>query len=113
MTCRKKNLKLNPSKFKIGPEVEFGGSKLKFSKANKRVQITPSQKKIEELMGKEPPKTKKQLQSILGSLNQLSTWMPGIKTHIPLMLKLSDSELKKIEGSLQSLSLKQKRAKSL
>ena len=40
-------------------------------------------------MGKEPPKTKKQLQSVLGSLNQLSTWMPQIKTHIPLMRKLS------------------------
>merc|ERR1712081_57444 len=35
------------------------------------------------------PRTKKQLQSVLGSLNQLSTWMPQIKTHIPLMRKLS------------------------
>merc|ERR1712081_92404 len=35
------------------------------------------------------PKTKKQLQSVLGSLNQLSTWMPQIKTHIPLMRKMS------------------------
>merc|ERR1712114_113271 len=43
MICRKKNLKLNPSKFKIGNQVEFGGTNLKkFSKANKRVQITPS-----------------------------------------------------------------------
>merc|ERR1712114_115997 len=89
MTCRKKNLNLNRSKFKIGNEVEFGGTNLRFSKANSRVQITPSQQKIEELMGKEPTKTKKQLQSVLGSLNQLSTWMPGIKTHIPLMRKLS------------------------
>ena len=40
-------------------------------------------------MGKEAPKTKKDLQSILGSLNQLSAWMPQIKCHIPLMRKLS------------------------
>ena len=60
MICRKKNLKLNPTKFKIGNEVDFGGTRLRFSKANNRVQITPSQQKIEELMGKEPPKTKKQ-----------------------------------------------------
>ena len=57
--CREKNLKLNPSKFKIGPEVEFGGTVIKYSQTNNRVQITPSEQKIEELMGKEAPKTKK------------------------------------------------------
>ena len=40
--CREKNLKLNPSKFKIGPQVEFGGTVIKYSESNKRVQITPS-----------------------------------------------------------------------
>merc|ERR1711954_537412 len=57
--CREKNLKLNPSKFKKGPEVEFGGTVIKYSQTNNRVQITPSEQKIEELMGKEAPKTKK------------------------------------------------------
>ena len=71
--CREKNLKLNPSKFKIGSKVEFGGTMIKFSQTNNRVQITSSQQKIEELMGKEAPKTKKQLKRILGSLNQLTT----------------------------------------
>ena len=80
---------MNPNKFKIGPEVEFGGTNIKYSESNKRVQITPSEKKVEELMGKELPKMKKQLQSILGSLNQLSTWIPQIKCHIPLMRKMS------------------------
>ena len=28
MICRKKNLKLNPTKFKIGNEVDFGGTRL-------------------------------------------------------------------------------------
>merc|ERR1711954_11718 len=65
--CREKNLKLNPSKFKIGPEVDFWGTRIRFSKANNTVQITPSQQKIEELMGKEAPMTNKQLQSVLGS----------------------------------------------
>merc|ERR1711954_327478 len=71
--CREKNLKLNPSKFKIGPEVEFGGTVIKYSQTNNRVEITPSEQKVEELMGKEAPKTNKQLQSILSFLNQLST----------------------------------------
>ena len=77
--CREKNLKLNPSKFKIGPQVELGGTVIKYSESNKRVQITHSEQKVKELMGKEAPKTKKDIQSILGSLNQLSTWLPQIK----------------------------------
>merc|ERR1712081_56580 len=51
--CCEKNLKLNPSKFKIGPQVEFGGTVIKYSKSSKTVQITPSEQKVEELMGKE------------------------------------------------------------
>merc|ERR1711954_29415 len=51
--CREKNLMLNPSKFKIGPEVEFGSTVIKYSHFNNRVQITPSEQKIEEPMGKE------------------------------------------------------------
>merc|ERR1712081_79851 len=105
--CWKKNLKLNPSKFKIGNQVDFGGTRLRFSKANNRVQISPSQQKIEELMGKEPPKTKKQLQSVLGSLNQLATWMPQIKSHIPLMRKLSggNNQFKESEQLNQEFEL--------
>merc|ERR1711954_185120 len=55
--CREKNLKLKPSKFKIGLQVEFGGKVIKYSQTNKRVQITPSEQKVEELMDKEAPKT--------------------------------------------------------
>ena len=55
---------------------------------NERVQISPSEAKVEELLGCQPPKTKKDLQSILGSLNQLSQWIPKVKCKIPLMCKL-------------------------
>ena len=86
--CRRKNMKLNPDKFKVGKSVEFGGTTVKYSPANERVQISPSEAKIEELLGCDPPKTKKDLQSILGSLNQLSQWIPQVKCKIPLMHKL-------------------------
>ena len=36
--CRKKNMKLNPTKFKVGQEVEFGGTNVKYSQSNKRIQ---------------------------------------------------------------------------
>ena len=74
--CQKRNMKLNPTKFMVGPEVEFGGTHVKYSPSNKRVQISPSEEKVEELLWKEFPKTKKELQSILGSLNQLTAWIP-------------------------------------
>ena len=98
--CRKKNMNLNPSKYKIGHKVEFGGTLIKYSESNKRIQISPSEEKVEELLGKDPPKTKKELQSILGSLNQLTAWIPQIKCRIPLMRKLSGAN-NKFEESKQ------------
>ena len=82
-------MKLNPSKFKVGHKVKFRGTLIKYRELNKRIQITPSEEKVKELLGKEPPKMKKDLQSILGSLNQLTAWIPQIKFLIPLMQKLS------------------------
>ena len=77
--CRRRNMKLNPEKFRVEKSVEFGGTRVKYSPSNERVQISPSEAKIEELLGRDPPKTKKDLQSILGSLNQLSQWIPQVK----------------------------------
>ena len=59
--CRRRNMKLNPDKFKVGKEVEFGVTTVKYSPSNKRIQISPSEEKVEELLGREPPKTKKDL----------------------------------------------------
>ena len=93
-------MNLNPTKFKGGHEVEFGGTLVKYSPSNKRIQISPSEERVEELLGKEPPKTKKELQSILGSLNQLAAWIPQIKCKIPLMRKVCGAN-NKFETSKQ------------
>ena len=37
LICLKKNMKLNPSKFKVGHEVKFGSTLVKYSKSNKRI----------------------------------------------------------------------------
>ena len=79
---------VRPEKFEVGKEDEFGGTNVKYSPSNQRIQISPSEEKVEELLVRDPPKTKKDLQSILGSLNQLSRWIPQIKCKIPLMRKL-------------------------
>ena len=90
-TCRRKNIKLNKKKFNIGTSVIFGGAKVEYVKREDRIQISPKDEKIEELLGHEAPKTKKQCQSLLGSLNQLANWIPNIKLHIPGIRKLSGS----------------------
>ena len=41
--CRRKNMKINPDKFKVGKLVEFGGTTVRYSPANERVQISPSE----------------------------------------------------------------------
>ena len=90
-TCRRKNIKLNKKKFKIGTSIIFGGAKVEYVKKEDRIQISPKDEKIEELLGFEAPKTKKQCQSLLGSLNQLANWIPNIKLAIPGIRKLSGS----------------------
>merc|ERR1711954_622255 len=51
-----------------------------------------------------------QLQSVLGSLNQLSTWLPQIKTHIPLMRKMSgrNKQFKESEQLTEEFKLMKK-----
>ena len=83
------NIKLNPEKFHIGTRVEFGGSVIEYVPEEDRIEISPSEEKVEELIGKEAPTTKKQLQSILGSLNQLAQCIPKVKCHIPGMRKMT------------------------
>ena len=53
--CRRKNMKIIPSKFKVGTSVEFGGTTVKCRPANEKIQITLSEEKIEELLEREPP----------------------------------------------------------
>ena len=45
--CRKRNMKLNPNKFKVGKEVIFGSTNVKYSPSNQRIQISPSEEKVE------------------------------------------------------------------
>ena len=87
--CERRNIKLNPDKFHIGRRVEFGGSIIEYVPSENRIEISPSEAKVDELIGKDSPSTKKQLQSIIGSLNQLSQWVPRIKCHIPGMRKMT------------------------
>ena len=72
LICRKKNIKLNPSKFELGRKVTFGGCEVQFNAQNNHITIDPDRKKIEMLEDLAFPKTRREAQSIVGIVNQLS-----------------------------------------
>ena len=72
---RRKNMKIKRSKFHISQQVVFGGCTVAASAANNQVQISPSTSKVEEILGRDPPKNRKDVQSIVGSVNQLAAWV--------------------------------------
>ena len=78
--CRSKNIKLNPAKFSIGHEVQFGGVDLKGIKAQgdrtRKVYIAQASRRLEEFLSIETPQNKKDVQRIIGLANQLKRWVP-------------------------------------
>ena len=82
-------MKIKKSKFHISQKVTFGGCSIAASAENDQVQISPSSSKVDEILGRDPPKNKKDVQSIVGSVNQMSAWCPGIKRHMPRMRRLT------------------------
>ena len=70
-------------KFVIGRRFEFLGYSIENIPESKRIEISLSKSTIYELLGRESPKNEKDLQSILGILNQLAQWVPIIKGRSP------------------------------
>ena len=89
--CRQKNMRIKASKCKIPQRVKFGGCIIESNTAKGSVEISPDPKKVDELLCKDPPKGKKEVQSIIGSINQLSAWNPHLKLKIPIMRKMTGS----------------------
>ena len=52
--------------------MEFGGSIIEYNKKDNKIEISPSEEKLEEILGRDPQTSKRDLQSIMGTLNQLS-----------------------------------------
>ena len=65
-------MKIKPSKFHISQRVKFGRCILEANPNNNSIEISPHPKKVDELLGREPPKSKKEVQSIIESMNQLA-----------------------------------------
>ena len=74
---RKKNMKIKLSKFEISQKVTFGGCQIQASTKHDSIAISSEDNKIEELLATPHPNTRKQAQSMVGSLNQLATCAPA------------------------------------
>ena len=65
------------------------GDAWQYNKADKKIEISPTEDKVEELLGRDPPTSKKDLQSVMGSLNQLAQWILSVKCYVPQMRKMT------------------------
>jgi len=69
---RRANIKLRPTKAKIGfREIQFLGSLVSEG------QVRPTQESVEKILNAVIPKTKKGVRSLLGCINWLSKYIPG------------------------------------
>ena len=64
--CRKSNAKLSPKKFKLGNQVVFGGYRISHDIVNNLVLIQPSEEKVKAIQNIQTPRTKQEVQSLLG-----------------------------------------------
>ena len=93
--CRKKNMKLSPSKFQCARQVTFGGVNIEALKqrgdTETRVYLTPEDEKIQKFLDIEEPRTKKDAQMICGMAAQLKAWVPGLQLIYPNIQKLTSN----------------------
>ena len=82
-------MKLQPSKFTIGRKVVFGGCKIS-SKTDKML-INPGKEKTVIINPFEVPTCRKDIQSFLGFVTQMASWVPGLQVNLQGMRKLTSS----------------------
>ena len=82
------NWKFSIEKGQCGTSISFCGLELS-ADANLQVTVLPSNNTIKELINFDSPRTKRQLQSLLGVLNTLVKWIPGLSNHNSRMRELN------------------------
>ena len=75
-------IKLNVEKFNIGREVTFGGVKLsgkrEIGNSTDMVYLNPSDARLDAITQIKIPENRKDVQSLLGNVNHLKSWLPEI-----------------------------------
>ena len=109
------NTKLSPRKFTLSNKVEFGGFRISHDLENDLVLVQPSEEKVQALQSIQAPKSKQEVQSLVGFLSQLSNFVPECKTVIPNIKRLTskyntfkwssveEEEFQEVKKRLQSI----------
>ena len=94
--AKSKNLKLNPKKFFISEEVEFGGSSVTAEKCENEtlIFISPKNKRIKTFEELRKPRTKKDVHVLCGLLASLQQWNPSVPLEVPLLRKATAGSAK-------------------
>ena len=85
--CKEKNLKLKPSKFCVGEEVEFGGALITSETVGSKnvVNILPKNQRVKAFQNLKRPQTKKEVQVFCGMLISLRKWAPNAPLNAPAL----------------------------
>ena len=85
--CKEKNLKLKPSKFCVGEEVEFGGALITSETVGSKnvVNILPKSQRVKAFQNLKRPQTKKEVQVFCGMLTSLRKWAPNAPLNAPAL----------------------------
>ena len=88
--CRKKNMKLNPRKFKVGVSGVFGGCVISHD-ITSGISLTPEDHKVAAVKNLQAPRNRTEVQRLVGFLNQLSGWVPHLQMKIPGLKRLTSA----------------------
>ena len=80
--CRKKNMKLNTRKFKVGASVVFGGCVMSHDFTS-GINLTPEDHKVATVKNLQAPRNRTEVQRLVGFINQLAGWVPNLQMRIP------------------------------
>ena len=89
--CRKRNIKLSPSKFQLGKSVTFGGVSVSHSSLLDTVCLDVTSDKIAEIEALRMPGTRREAQSFVGMICQLNQFIPNISHKLKHMRKLTST----------------------
>ena len=95
--CRKRGIKLSPSKLQIGRRIKWGGvivESVGQADGENDVFISADEQKVADFLDIARPTTKREVQQICGMAAQLKKFAPGLQIRYPGMQKLCAANVK-------------------
>ena len=85
-------MKLKPSKFVIGEEVEFGGALITSETVGSKnvVNILPKSQRVQAFQNLRRPRNKKEVQIFCGMMTSLQKWAKHVPLNAPVMRAVSE-----------------------